>query len=314
MGTTADNVYDDVRWRYWLMAMRPKTLLTGLAPVLIGGALAASEFGETIMTLSPRQMVLFICCLLVVTLLQAGANIVNDVKDFQKDIDTIRRVGPQRMAQSGLLPVEALQQGYRLCFAAALVIGFGVAAAAGWPLALLGLGCMAMAYLYSGGPRPLSHLGLGELVAFLFFGPVAVMGTSYAVTSHWSGLAALWGVPPGLFAAALMAVNNVRDIDQDAAAKKMTLAVRLGRYRAQQLPLWFVVAGTSWYGVLAWVLDGFTPTIFAALAILSAVVTGAISINIWPRGSNFNGALQRISAYNFLYALIFWLWWQGRLP
>ncbi|MGH9104556.1 MAG: 1,4-dihydroxy-2-naphthoate octaprenyltransferase, partial [Acidimicrobiales bacterium] len=113
--------------------------------------------------------------------------------------------------------------------------GLALAAVAGWWLVGVGLGCVAAAWLYTGGPRPYGYLGLGELSVFTFFGLVATVGAAYVQTERLTGLEVLAALPVGLLAVALLVVNNLRDIPGDAAAGKRTLAVRLGPGGARAL-------------------------------------------------------------------------------
>ncbi len=249
-------------FKAWWLAARPRTLPASLAPILVGSAFAYStpdfSFGLALVAL---------LCALV---LQVMVNFANDLFDAERGIDSAARLGPARMVHLGLISQSQMRGALWLCAALALLLG-GVLITYGnlW-LAPVGLACLVAAYAYSGGPYPIASLGLGELVAFLFFGPVAVVG-SYLIHSP-AVPAAVWlsSVVIGLPVAAIMLVNNIRDCVTDAAAGKRTLAVRLGMRPAQLiyllllngsvLLLWLQVSA-SLLGLLLLLLS----TLFAAL-------------------------------------------------
>lgn len=205
----------------WLLAARPKTLPAAVAPVLVGGAVAIDE-GR--FTLLPA-----IAAFGVALLLQIGANFANDVADFRKGADTRERLGPVRVTQSGLLSERQVTAATAVVLTAAAIPGLYLVWRGGPILAVLGLLAMVAAVAYTAGPKPFGYLGLGELFVFLFFGPVAVAGTAYVMTGELTPLALAAAVPMGCLIAAILVVNNLRDIETDRAAGKRTLAVRIGR-------------------------------------------------------------------------------------
>lgn len=210
-----------VKIKIWLLASRPKTLWAAVAPVLVGTALAAGE-GHV------RPLVT-VAILGAAVLIQVGANLANDVYDYLKGADTLGRLGPARVTERGLLTPAQVKAGMMLVFGLAIMIGFYLAWVGGWPIVVIGLVSIAVALAYTGGPWPFGYYGLGDLVVFLFFGIVAVVGTVYLHTGVFLP-ASLWGaIPMGALATAILVVNNYRDIDTDLRAGKRTLAVRLGR-------------------------------------------------------------------------------------
>jgi 1,4-dihydroxy-2-naphthoate octaprenyltransferase len=189
--------------------------------------------------------------------IQIGTNFANDADDFERGADTEERSGPLRAAQAGLLSPTALRAGTLATFALAALIGLYLIACGGWPIAVLGLMGLLAGYAYTGGPAPLGYRGLGDLLVFLFFGVFAVWGTHRVQTLAPSSLALAASLPVGLLATALIAVNNLRDIDTDRSANKRTLAVRLGgrgarRYYASLLATSYVaLPGLWWLGAPA---------------------------------------------------------------
>ena len=205
----------------WLLAIRPKTLPAAVAPVLVGCAIAWAE-GEF-------EVGTAVAAFTVALLLQIGANLANDVADFYRGADTHDRVGPLRVTQGGLIEPRHVVMATVVALTAAAVPGLYLVWRGGWPLALLGLIAIVAAVTYTAGPKPLGYAGLGEIAVFVFFGPVAVAGTAFAMTHRVSPLALLASAAMGCLVTAILVVNNLRDIETDRVAGKRTLAVRIGR-------------------------------------------------------------------------------------
>jgi 1,4-dihydroxy-2-naphthoate octaprenyltransferase len=203
----------------WILAARLPTLPAAVAPVLVGTAAAVHE---------GRFHLLGALGALVISLaIQIGTNFSNDAFDFLRGADTTRRLGPPRATQKGLLSAKAVLMGASLCFGLAALVGLYFVARHGWPVLVAGLLSIASGLAYTGGPWPLGYHGLGELFVFVFFGVVAVVGTTYVQTGAISTLALAASVPVGLLCSAILVLNNLRDIDTDRAAGKRTLAVRI---------------------------------------------------------------------------------------
>jgi 1,4-dihydroxy-2-naphthoate octaprenyltransferase len=203
----------------WFHAIRPKTLVAGAAPVCIGSALAWVDGGFVAWVAG----LALVCAVLI----QIASNFINELEDFKRGADA-RRVGPLRAVSAGLITPASMRRASWLVVATAFILGLPIVWHAGpWILAI-GVACLAMAWMYTGGPFPLAYHGLGEVFALLFFGVVAVVGTYYAHTGTWSMDALIASIGPGLLAANILAVNNLRDIYSDAIANKRTLAVRYG--------------------------------------------------------------------------------------
>ena len=213
--------------RIWVMAARPRTLPAAISPVLVGTSLAGSEG-----TFRPLA---FVAALIGSVFIQIGTNLSNDYSDARRGADTEERLGPVRVTAGGLVPPRKVLVATWLAFGIAVAAGAYLIAIAGWQLLVVGIASIAAGVLYTGGPRPYGYEGLGELFVFGFFGIVAVAGSYYVQVEHLRGLAFTLAVPVGLLAAAILMVNNIRDIDTDRRAGKRTLAVRLGRRRARRL-------------------------------------------------------------------------------
>lgn len=220
---TAEGVATSKRppaWRVWLQASRPKTLWASVAPVLIGTSLAYADN-----SFRPAWAAL---ALLFALLMQIGANFCNDLVDFKKGADTNERVGPLRVTQAGWVTPRGMAWATALVFGAGLAVGLALALRIHWSLAGLVLLCVVCGAAYTAGPASLGYLGLGDLFVFPFFGPIAVTGTYCVQTLDWNPVVVAHGIPPGLLSVAILAVNNLRDIETDARAGKRTLAVRFG--------------------------------------------------------------------------------------
>ena len=210
----------------WLMAARPRTLPASVAPVLVGTSLAlgAGNF----------EPLAFVAALVASMLIQVGTNLSNDYSDARRGADTEDRLGPVRVTAGGLLPPKQVLVATYATFALAALCGAYLIAVAGWVLLAVGAASILAGLLYTGGPKPYGYEGLGEVFVFLFFGLVAVVGSWYIQVQSLPWQPFVVSVPVGLLAAAILVVNNVRDIETDRRAGKRTLAVRLGRERTRQ--------------------------------------------------------------------------------
>jgi 1,4-dihydroxy-2-naphthoate octaprenyltransferase len=209
------------RFEIWWLAIRPRTLPAAIAAVTVGCALALHDgFFRPGPALAALALAL---------LLQIGSNLANDVFDFERGVDTAARKGPLRVTQSGLLAPGEVKRAMRLVFAVALLLWLYLAwVTANAHILWLGLLAILAAIAYTGGPLPFGNLGLGDFMAFLFFGPAAVAGTYYVQALYISAGAWWMSILMGLIIAAILVVNNLRDIETDRAAGRATLAVRFG--------------------------------------------------------------------------------------
>ncbi|GHG52221.1 1,4-dihydroxy-2-naphthoate octaprenyltransferase [Sinomonas cellulolyticus] len=216
----------------WIDGSRPRTLPMAVAPVVIGSA-AAYGLGS----FQPLNAVL---AALVALLLQVGVNYANDYSDGIRGTDD-NRVGPFRLTGSGAAAPGEVKRAAFAAFAAAMVFGLIlVILSQTWWLLIVGAGCVAAAWGYTGGKNPYGYLGLGDLFVFVFFGLVATLGTTYTQAGTLSAAAWVGAVGTGLIADALLMANNVRDIPTDAVSGKRTLAVRLGDHRARRAYAWML--------------------------------------------------------------------------
>lgn len=205
----------------WWLALRPRTLPVAAAPVLSTCALAWSETGQL------RWLVALVT-LAAALLIQIGTNLLNDVGDLERGTDTPDRLGPPRATAMGWLSAAQVKRGGFLALGGAFLLGIYLVGQGGWPIVLLGLASLFCGWAYTGGPKPIAYGPFGEVFVWLFFGLGAVLGTYYLQTGGLSRAALALANMSGLFAAAVIVVNNTRDRAGDARAGKRTLAVRLG--------------------------------------------------------------------------------------
>lgn len=196
-----------------------------MAPVLVGAALAfADGFFRPLAALAALLGALFI---------QIGTNLVNDVADFTRGTDNETRLGPTRVTQAGLLTPRAVWSGAILAFLLAALAGVYLIFVGGWPLLVIGLLSILAGFAYTAGPFPLAYNGLGDLFVFIFFGLVAVGGTTYAASGSLPPTVWPAGAAVGALIVNILVVNNIRDLETDRAGGRTNIAVRFGRRVAE---------------------------------------------------------------------------------
>jgi 1,4-dihydroxy-2-naphthoate octaprenyltransferase len=253
------------KFKTWVKASRPRTVLLSFSGVLLGGFLAArlAINGEFFYPFP----ILFAA--ITAVLLQILSNLANDYGDFKKGTDNAKRVGPQREMQSGAITEQEMKRG--LAFTAMLCLISGallifVFAGLTWQelavFAVLGLGAVLAALLYTLGKRPYGYRGLGDLFCFLFFGWAAVAGTFYLVTKSLDFSVLLPASAMGFLSNAVLNINNMRDYENDKASGKNSLVVKLGLKKAfiyhclliggafVCLTIYLVLHQAAWYSYL----------------------------------------------------------------
>ncbi|MDD5368743.1 MAG: 1,4-dihydroxy-2-naphthoate polyprenyltransferase, partial [Anaerolineaceae bacterium] len=266
-----------------ILAARPKTLPVSMAPVVAGSGIA---FYTGFFSALPA-----LAALLGALCLQIGANLANDVYDYQKGADTHERLGPLRVTQAGLLTPRQVLAGMWFFFGLAALLGVYLALHSGWLVVVIGLLSIAGAILYTAGPFPLGYNGLGESFVFLFFGLAAVCGTVYVQGGEIGPLAFWSAFPVGLLAASVLTVNNLRDIETDRVSGKHTLAVLFGRQATRRLFATEVGVAYLLPGIL--VLVGIAP-VWVMLAWVSLPLTISLGRMVFSlTGRPLNQALAK---------------------
>ena len=282
----------------WLLAARPATLPAAVVPVLVGTGAALHGLREI------HERV-FVPILLAALLIQIGTNFANDVADFHRGADTAERLGPLRVTQGGLVTPRQVQRATYITFGLALLIGLYLVtlAGGGWPILTIGVVCVLAGLLYTGGPWPFGYHALGDLVCFICFGVLAVLGTAYLQTRTITALVLWASIPVSCLVTAILIVNNLRDIDTDRRVGKMTMAVWLGRrgtraeYVACLVVAFAVDVGIGLAGLVgAW---WWLPLLSLPLAFWLARFVGT------TEGRALNRALKRTGQLHLLFGILF---------
>jgi len=282
MTTTAD----------WIAGARPRTLWTGAVPVIVGTAAAIAEDGFGFLAA--------VLALGVALALQIGSNYANDYADGVRGTD-VDRIGPERLVASGKALPSSVKRAAYLAFAAGALLGLALVAVSGvWWLLAVGAVAIVAAWTYTGSSRPYGYDGWGEVSVFVFFGPVATIGTMLTQAGHvtWWAWVASAGV--GLYAVALLLINNIRDLATDALAGKRTLAVKIGELRARQL---FAATVTIPVGCAVVVAFAHPWALLATMVALPSVVI-ALGMRMGASGANFAVMFRGIGIVGLVYGLL----------
>jgi 1,4-dihydroxy-2-naphthoate polyprenyltransferase len=282
--------------KIWLLAARPRTLPAGVAPVLVGTALAIHE--------GTFRVGAFIAALLGAVFIQVGANLSNDYSDARRGADTEDRLGPVRVTAGGLVPPKQVLTATYVSFGLAVLCGIYLIAIAGWVILAIGAASILAGVLYTGGPRPYGYEGLGDVFVFLFFGLVAVTGSYYAQVERLEWEAFALAVPVGLLAAAILDVNNIRDAPTDARVGKRTVAVRLGRSRARDLYA-FEIYVAFLVPLVVWpASDHVGPWVLLTWLALPLAVPLVRTVRQHDDGPTLNGALARTGLLQLAFCVL----------
>jgi 1,4-dihydroxy-2-naphthoate octaprenyltransferase len=284
-------------FQIWWLAIRPRTLPAAASGVVMGSALAWKD--------GSFQLLPALAALFVALLLQIGSNVANDVYDFERGADTVERHGPVRVTQARLLTPAQVKRGMWVIFGLAALCGLYLAYVRGWVVILIGVAAIISAIAYTGGPFPLGYHGLGDLFVFIFFGLIAVTGTYYVQVGSISNAAWWMSIPVGLIITAILVVNNLRDIENDRAAGKRTLAVLLG-VKASRIE-YVICLGIAYLILPALVAIKIIPAI-ALLAWLSLpIAIKSTRIVFTDKGRPLNAALAGTGQTVLVYSVLFWV-------
>ena len=279
--------------KIWLEAARPKTLAVGICPVVIGSWLAYQAGALHL----PSALAALIGSLAI----QIGTNYANDYFDHKKGADTPNRKGPRRATAAGLVTPKAMMIAMVIAFSIAVGSGVYVIYRGGIPMLIVGLLSILSGILYTGGPYPLGYNGLGDIFVLIFFGPVAVAGTYYIQALEFNWAIAALGLAPGLIATAILAINNLRDRDEDKTTGKRTLAVRFGETAAKYEVTFCILMPT----VITFYLEHWVwqwPNAWLSLLVLPA--GGRLIYRAWTeKGEALNAVLAKTGAYLVMYTV-----------
>jgi len=277
----------------WLLAARPKTLAAAVTPVLAGTALAFR---------GSMHWPSFVFALLGSVFIQVGTNYVNDALDFKKGADTHTRLGPLRVTQAGLLDADAVLRGAYLCFVLAALCGIPLILRGGWPIAAIGIASIIAAYAYTGGPYPLAYHGLGEVFVMIFFGLAAVCGSFYLQRLTLDATAWIGGIAAGSLAVVILAINNLRDIENDRASNKRTLAARFGETFARAEIVFFAMLPFVCVIAIAYMRQ----RLMLAIPLLAIILAIALLVRVArSRGAELNRCLALAGALEWIFGILY---------
>jgi len=285
----------------WILAARPKTLWAGICPVMIGTALAVGE--ESLHVASA------IAALLGSVLIQIGTNFANDYYDGIKGTDDEDRKGPPRAVSSGLISPGAMKAATGITFLLVFVPGAYIMYRGGVPFLILGLVSILSGLAYTGGPFPLAYIGLGDIFALIFFGPVAVGGTYFLQAQELPLFVIVAGFSPGFYSVAILTVNNLRDREGDATAGKKTLAVRFGNGFSKLEYLCALIVGTVTVpAALCLMTNGHYLALISMLALVAAIPSMK-TVFTRTDGPSLNATLANTGKILLLFSVLFSVGW-----
>lgn len=205
----------------WILASRPRTLLAAFVPVMVGSAVAFNE--------GKLNVIFSLAALICSVLIQVGTNFTNDLYDYLKGADTVKRKGPRRVLASGLISVNEMKAAIIITFLSAFIVGLYLVYHGGIVILIIGVVSILAGLAYTAGPYPLAYNALGDVFVFMFFGIVGTVGTYFLHTKELSIISLISSIPVGALVTNILVVNNYRDADEDKLTGKKTLAVKFGK-------------------------------------------------------------------------------------
>jgi 1,4-dihydroxy-2-naphthoate octaprenyltransferase len=290
--------------KFWIEAARPRTLPLALSCILMGCFLAAStgQFSWPVALLS----------VLTTTLLQILSNFANDYGDAVNGKDTELREGPIRAVHSGSIPASVMLRAIIVFSALSLVSGIslltialrGAPANTFWVFLGIGIACIIAAITYTAGKRPYGYVGLGDLSVLIFFGWVGVLGSSYLHTHVWNWDLLLPATSCGLFAVAVLNINNIRDIESDRATGKNSIPVRLGREKAVRYH--WAILSIGMLCVLIYTIQHFSNyTSLLFLLSFPLFIKNGLAISRLKKASELDPYLKQMALSTLLFVVLF---------
>jgi 1,4-dihydroxy-2-naphthoate octaprenyltransferase len=274
--------------KLWFGICRPRTLFASICPVLMGFIAVGGM---------PRPVVATVTLLCGVSL-QVLSNLINDYYDFRRGSDKAGRVGPSRALAEGLVAEVQMRRACLIALGLSVAEGIYLVLTGGWVILAIGVLSIFFAWIYTATPHSLSYLGIADIVCFLFYGPVATVGTAWLQTGRFSLTALMLGCVCGCVAVCVLATNNIRDIEDDRAVGKRTFPVRFGK-NAARVGVALMLVGAEAFALLA--LKG-CPSVWLVL------VPFGVSVFLYVRllkaqGAQYNLCLFRFGLLNACYVL-----------
>jgi 1,4-dihydroxy-2-naphthoate polyprenyltransferase len=269
--------------RTWWLAARPLSFTASITPVVLGSVLAAYD--------GAWNWWLFGVTLLGSVLIHAGTNLINDYYDWKKGADTQESLGPHRALKEGMLTLQQVFWGSVICFVLGSGLGIYLVATRGLFILYLGIFSVLAGWFYTAGPAAFAYTGLGEVVVFIFMGPVIVLGSYFVMTQSISPTVIWISVPIGLLVAAHLHANNMRDLDADLSKNKRTLANILGR-KASRWEYYILVGGSYLMLIVLVLLRIAPPFVLLALLTLPTAVNLIRTASIFDAPTRLNKVLR----------------------
>lgn len=280
----------------WISAARPQTLAAAFVPVLIGASIAfkLQSFSWDV------TLVAMFCAFAI----QIGTNFSNDYFDFIKGSDTEDRIGFERATASGAVSPQTMLRATIITMIIAFLAGLYLVWIGGWVILWIGILSLIFGIMYTGGPFPLGYNGLGDIFVFIFFGFVAVMGTTYVNTLEWSELAFWASIPIGALCVNILVVNNLRDVEQDRISGKKTLGVLFGE-RALKMEYLLMIGLSYLIPVILYHFKGFS--LFIALPFLTLPFAWKLNKVVWQHEDKrvLNNTLEQTSKLMVFFGFLF---------
>ena len=274
--------------RLWFGICRPRTLFASVCPVLMG-FVAISVV---------QRWAVAVVTLLCGVSLQVLSNLINDYYDFRRGSDKAGRVGPARALAEGLVSEGQMRKACLIMLGLCVAEGLYLVLAGGWVILAIGVLSIFFAWIYTATPHSLSYLGIADFVCFLFYGPVATVGTAWLQIGTFSWEALLLGCTCGCIAVCVLATNNIRDIEDDRAVGKRTFPVRFGRGAA------LIGVGATLAGALLFSLLGLKGYAFRWLMVLPFVLSVFLYVMLLrAKGPQYNLCLFRFGLLNACYVV-----------
>lgn len=280
----------------WIYAARPKTLIAVIAPIFLSVIILPDNIEINYLLL----FLIFISALAI----QIGTNYVNDLHDYLKGTDNQDRIGPMRMLSSGIISEKKMRLGIKIVFLIAVITGFPLVLHGGFPILIVGISSLFLAYMYTAGPVPIAYTPSGEFFVFLYFGIIAVCGSFYILTNSISLLPFLVGMGIGSLNVLLLLINNIRDYENDKNNKKNTMIVKMGLFfgKIESFVILLVAYGSVF--LISYYYSTFKLFI---LYLLSIPLTLSILYDIFKKsGKELNLTLPKISMLMILHCFLFY--------
>lgn len=250
-------------WAAWIVAIRPRSLLVAVSPVLVGTSMGFARTG----VIDARIALLVLAAAL---LMQVITNLQNDVGYTVRRAPGGMHTGGARATADGSLSIFAVRMAIIVAAIVALAVGLVLVAYRGWPVLAVGVASLVAALAYMGGPKPIAYTPFGELTVFAFFGVVAVTGTDWMVTGSVGAATVLAALAIGALAAAALAVNNHRDAAHDRLVGRRTFAVAFGPIASRRL---FALLLFGAFAMLPWIAwQGRAPALLLPLVLVPAAI------------------------------------------